>query len=256
VKKTAFADRNVFVNCPMPYSSLYNILFLDIETVPQHENHQNLPDAWKTLWELKATYLLRNRENETAETIYSRAGIYAEFGKIICISCGVLQENGSARKLVLKSFYGDDEKILLLEFSEMLNRWCANETRSLCAHNGKEFDFPYLCRRMVVNHVPIPPVLQLSGKKPWEVNHLDTLELWKFGDFKSYTSLNLLAYTLGIPTPKDDIDGSMVHEVYWKDKNMTRIVNYCQKDVVTVAQIFLRMNGEPLLSESSIEIKG
>jgi uncharacterized protein YprB with RNaseH-like and TPR domain len=137
----------------------------------------------------------------------------------------------------------------------MLNRWCLNESKSLCAHNGKEFDFPYLCRRMVVNHVPIPQVLQLSGKKPWEINHLDTLELWKFGDFKSYTSLNLLAYTLGIPTPKDDIDGSMVHEVYWKEKNMTRIVNYCQKDVVTVAQIFLRMNGEPLLSDSNIEIK-
>jgi len=234
---------------------LNNILFLDIETVPQHDGHENLPEEWKSLWQLKASYIIRNKEGETPETVYPRAGIYAEFGKIICISCGVLQPNGSEKKLLIKSFCGDDEKFLLQEFSEMLNRWCADEQKYLCAHNGKEFDFPYLCRRMIVNHVPIPQILKLSGKKPWEVNHLDTLELWKFGDYKSYTSLNLLAYTLGIPTPKDDIDGSKVHEVYWKEKNMTRIVNYCQKDVVTVAQVYLRMHGEPPLKDSNIEIK-
>src|SRR6185369_8204565 len=234
---------------------LNNILFLDIDTVPQHDGHENLPEEWKSLWQLKASYIIRNKEGETPETVYPRAGIYAEFGKIICISCGVLQPNGSEKKLLLKSFCGDDEKFLLQEFSEMLNRWCADEQKYLCAHNGKEFDFPYLCRRMIVNHVPIPQILKLSGKKPWEVNHLDTLELWKFGDYKSYTSLNLLAYTLGIPTPKDDIDGSKVHEVYWKEKNMTRIVNYCQKDVVTVAQVYLRMHGEPPLKDSNIEIK-
>jgi uncharacterized protein YprB with RNaseH-like and TPR domain len=235
---------------------LSSILFLDIETVPQHDGHEKLPEEWKALWQLKASYIIRNKEGETAETVYPRAGIYAEFGKIICISCGVLQSNGSDKKLVVKSFCGDDEKILLQEFSDMLNRWSADEQKYLCAHNGKEFDFPYLCRRMIVNNVSIPQILKLSGKKPWEVNHLDTLELWKFGDYKSYTSLNLLAYTLGIATPKDDIDGSMVHEVYWKEKNMTRIVNYCQKDVVTVAQVYLRMNGESLLKDANIEIKG
>jgi len=235
---------------------LSSILFLDIETVPQHDGHEKLPEEWKALWQLKASYIIRNKEGETAETVYPRAGIYAEFGKIICISCGVLQSNGSEKKLLVKSFCGDDEKILLQEFSDMLNRWCADEQKYLCAHNGKEFDFPYLCRRMVVNHVSIPQILRLSGKKPWEVNHLDTLELWKFGDYKSYTSLNLLAYTLGIATPKDDIDGSKVHEVYWKEKNMTRIVSYCQKDVVTVAQVYLRMQGESLLKDSNIEIKG
>lgn len=235
---------------------LNSILFLDIETVPQHDGHEKLPEEWKALWQLKASYIIRNKEGETAESVYPRAGIYAEFGKIVCISCGVLQSNGSDKKLVVKSFCGDDEKILLQEFSDMLNRWSADEQKYLCAHNGKEFDFPYLCRRMVVNHIPIPQILRLSGKKPWEVNHLDTLELWKFGDYKSYTSLNLLAYTLGIATPKDDIDGSMVHEVYWKEKNMTRIVNYCQKDVVTVAQVYLRMQGESLLKDSNIEIKG
>lgn len=144
---------------------------------------------------------------------------------------------------------------MLYEFSEMLKKWSADGSKFLCAHNGKEFDFPYLCRRMVINQIAIPSILNMSGKKPWEVNHLDTMDLWKFGDFKNYTSLNLLAHSLGIQTPKDDIDGSMVWEVYWKEKNLPRIVTYCQKDVVTVAQIFLRMNGEPLIREENIEIK-
>ena len=234
---------------------LHNILFLDIETVPQHDGHENMPDEWKTLWDLKASYLIRNKETETSQSIYSRAGIYAEFGKIICISCGVIQGTGPEKKLILKSFCGDDEKLLLHQFSEMLNRWCSDGNKCLCAHNGKEFDFPYLCRRLIVNHLPIPEILKLHGKKPWDVPHLDTLELWKFGDYKSYTSLNLLAHTLGISTPKDDIDGSKVHEVYWKEKNLDRIATYCQKDVVTVAQIFLRMNGEPLIKPENVEIK-
>lgn len=231
------------------------ILFLDIETVPQHDGHENLPEDWKALWNLKASYLIRNKENETAQSIYSRAGIYAEFGKIICISCGVLQGNGEEKNLVIKSFSGDDEKVLLHQFCDMLNKWSAEGNKCLCAHNGKEFDFPYLCRRLIVNHIPIPEILKLSGKKPWDVPHLDTLELWKFGDYKSYTSLNLLAYTLGIPTPKDDIDGSRVHEVYWKEKDLTRIVTYCQKDVITVAQVYLRIHGDTLIKQENIAIK-
>lgn len=199
--------------------------------------------------------LIKYHEGETNESLYPRAGIYAEFGKIICISCGVLQGNGEQRKMVIKSFAGDEEKLLLQQFNEMLGKWACNESKLLCAHNGKEFDFPYLCRRMIVHGLAIPPLLNISGKKPWEVAHLDTLELWKFGDFKSFTSLALLAQTLGIPTPKDDIDGSMVWKVYWQEKNLQRIITYCQKDVVTVAQILLRMNGEPLLNEENIEIK-
>jgi 3'-5' exonuclease len=234
---------------------LYNILFLDIETVPQHDGHENMPEEWKTLWDLKASYLIRNKETETSQSIYSRAGIYAEFGKIICISCGVIQGSGTEKKLVIKSFCGHDEKLVLHQFSEMLNRWCNDGNRFLCAHNGKEFDFPYLCRRLVVNHLPIPEILKLHGRKPWDVPHLDTLELWKFGDYKSYTSLNLLAHTLGIATSKDDIDGSKVHEVYWKEKNMGRISTYCQKDVLTVAQIYLRMHEESLIKPENVEIK-
>ncbi len=232
-----------------------SILFLDIETVPQYSSYNEQPEEWKTLWGLKAQYLIRNKEEETVETIYPRAGIYAEFGKIVCISCGFIQGAGTDKKIILKSFAGDEEKKLLYEFSEMLKKWSGDGSKFLCAHNGKEFDFPYLCRRMVINQIAIPSILNMSGKKPWEVNHLDTMDLWKFGDFKNYTSLNLLAHSLGIQTPKDDIDGSMVWEVYWKEKNLPRIVTYCQKDVVTVAQIFLRMNGEPLIWEENIEIK-
>ena len=237
---------------PVP---LHNILFLDIETVSQYPSYHEMPQEWRNLWDLKSVYLLRNRENENPESIYSRAAIYAEFGKIICISCGVIPPNCPEKKIIIKSFWGDDEKVVLVQFCEMLNKWTTDPSKYLCAHNGREFDFPYLCRRLIINQLPIPAVLHLSGKKPWEVTHLDTLELWKFGDFKNYTSLNLLAQTLNISTPKDDIDGSMVGTVFWIDKNLPRIVHYCQKDVVTVAQIYLKMNGESLIKEENIEIK-
>lgn len=237
-----------------PYP-LHNILFLDIETVPQHADYENVPAEWKELWAKKAEILLRNREDETVESIYNRAGIYAEFGKVVCISCGVMQGSGNDKKLLLKSFAGDNEQIVLHEFAEMIRKWSGNEPKYLCAHNGKEFDFPFLCRRMIINGLVIPAVLNSSGKKPWEANHLDTMELWKFGDFKSYTSLNLLAAALGIPTPKDDIDGSMVWEVYWKEKNLERITTYCQKDVITVTQVYLKMMGETAIRSGNIEIK-
>jgi 3'-5' exonuclease len=239
----------------MAASLFQNILFLDIETVSQQASFDELPEEWKPLWKRKAEVLLRNREEETIASIYTRAGIYAEFGKIICISCGILQGTGEEKKLVLKSFSGHDEKKVLQEFVEMLKKWATDNSKYLCAHNGKEFDFPYICRRMIVHNIAIPPLLHMAGKKPWEVNHLDTMELWKFGDFKSYTSLNLLAHTLGVPTPKDDIDGSMVGQVYWTEGDLARIVSYCQKDVLTVAQVYLRMNGESLIKNENIEIK-
>jgi len=234
---------------------LQNILFLDIETVSQYASYDGMPDEWKELWSKKAEVLLRNKENHTTESVYERAGIYAEFGKVICISCGIVQVNGNRKKLLLKSFSGDDEKGMLSSFCDMISKWAAEGNKYLCAHNGKEFDFPYLCRRMVINDVCVPAVLAISGKKPWEVNHLDTMELWKFGDFKNYTSLNLLACALGIPTPKDDIDGSMVGGIYWNSHDLPRIVHYCQKDVITVAQVYLRLNREPLIPVDNIEIK-
>lgn len=232
-----------------------NILFLDIETVPQHPSFDLVPNDWKELWTKKAEALLRNRELETVESIYSRAGIYAEFGKIICISCGVIMGSGENKRIVIKSFYGEEEKVILQDFAEMLRKWAVDSNKFLCAHNGKEFDFPYCCRRMIINGIPIPAILNTAGKKPWEVTHIDTMDLWKFGDFKSYTSLNLLAHALGIPTPKDDIDGSMVGDVYWKEKNLERIATYCQKDVVTAAQVYLRIIGESLLKSENVEVK-
>jgi DNA polymerase elongation subunit (family B) len=236
-------------------ASLSNILFLDIETVSQYSTYEEVPQEWKELWNLKAAYLIRNKEEETFETVYNKAAIYAEFGKIICISCGIIHGTGENKKLVLKSFQGHEEKELLLQFIDMIRRWATDSHKYLCAHNGKEFDFPYLCRRLIINGIPIPPLLHLSGKKPWEINHLDTMELWKFGDYKSFTSLNLLAHTFGIQTPKDDIDGKMVGDVYWKQNNLERIAVYCQKDVVTVAQVYLRFNNEALIKPENIEIK-
>ncbi len=227
-----------------------NILFLDIETVPQHSSFDEAPKIIRDLWEKKSRFLIKDRD-ETPDSIYRQAGIYAEFGKVICISCGYFS---AEKKFRIKSFYGRDEKEILFDFADTVNKFFTRNDKQLCAHNGKEFDFPFLSRRMIVNDIRLPAVLDNSGKKPWEINHLDTMELWKFGDYKSYTSLLLLATILGIPTPKDDIDGSMVWEVFWKEKNLDRIVNYCQKDVLTVAQILLRFKGEALLSETAIEL--
>ena len=229
-----------------------NILFLDIETVSQYETYNHLPEDWKELWDLKAGIINRNRDEETSETAYPRAAIYAEFGKIICISCGYLQGSGEEKKLIIKSYCGDDEKKILKEFSLMLQQWSGNADKYLCAHNGKEFDYPYLCRRMLINSISLPAVLNLSGKRSWEVPHLDTMELWKFGDYKSFTSLKLLTKILSIPSPKGDIDGSMVGHVFHVENDIDRIVTYCEKDVVAVAQVLLRMRREDLLVDDEI----
>lgn len=219
------------------------ILFLDIETVPMTEQWEDLPDEWKSLWQKKIKNQLK--EEETAEELfYQRAGILAEFGKIVCISFGMIVKGG---KLRVKSFYGVDERKLLEEFIELLNSPYFSSGVFLCAHNGKEFDFPYLGRRILVNGLTLPDPLNIQGKKPWEIQHLDTMELWKFGDYKHYTSLDLLAAIFGVPTPKDDIDGSQVAEVYYQEKDLERIKVYCEKDVLTLVQIFRKFRNEPLI---------
>jgi len=225
---------------------LQNLLIIDIETVPQYRKFEEMPLHLQVLWELKTVY---QRKEVSAEDFYERAGIWAEFGKIVCISAGVFTspENNALR---IKSYCCDEETVLLEDFATMLSRQPANKI--LCAHNGKEFDFPYLCRRMLVNGITIPPQLQTFGKKPWEVNHLDTMELWKFGDHKNYTSLSLLAAIFNIPTPKDDIDGSQVGHVYWEENDQERIKIYCQKDVITTAQLIKKFRGEELISEETI----
>ncbi len=228
--------------------SLENILFLDIETVPAYPDFENVPEKFQKLWAKKAERLKYLGDELTPSDLYAQAGIYAEFGKIICISCGFMNGN----QFRIKSYYGDDEKILLEEFAGMLNRYYNTPQALLCGHNGKEFDFPYIARRMLVNGIALPDILDLAGKKPWEVRHIDTMELWKFGDYKHYTSLELLAALFDIPTPKDDINGSEVAEVYWHDKDLERIVTYCQKDVLTTLQLFRRYKGLPLIREEFV----
>jgi 3'-5' exonuclease len=224
-----------------------NILFLDIETVSEYSGFGKLPERFKKLWEKKAERI-RKGDEDTAESLYERAGIYAEFGKIICISVGI-QKKGELR---IKSFSGHDEGEVLSGFAGLLNTYYSRPEHSLCAHNGKEFDFPYIARRMLINRIQLPHILDISGRKPWEVSFLDTMELWKFGDFKNYTSLELLAAVFGINTPKDDIDGSEVGKVYWIEDDLPRIVRYCQKDVITIVQLFRCYRGESLIADHNI----
>ena len=227
-----------------------DILFLDIETIPAYSSYQELPKVYQDLWDKKAKLLAKNEE-DTAENLYERAGIYSEFGKIICISVGAFKDG----KLWLKSFFDHDEFVLLKEFAEMLNKGFYRPNQLLCAHNGKEFDYPYIARRMLINGINPPLILNLAGKKPWEIQLLDTMELWKFGDYKNYTSLELLSAVFGIPSPKNDICGADVAKVYWIEKDLERIVEYCQKDVVTIVQIFLKYQCKEILSEDCINIK-
>ena len=229
---------------------LNNILFLDIETVPEEENWGKLSKETQELFEKKTQY--QRKEEYSAEEFYERAGIWAEFGKIICISVGYFVDAEKQKQLRVTSFFGDDEHQLLNDFKKLLDKHFAKKTNILCAHNGKEFDFPFIARRMIVHQIELPKKLNLFGKKPWEVPHIDTLELWKFGDYKHYTSLKLLTSILGIPSPKDDIDGSEVAKVYYQEKNLQRIVTYCEKDTIAVAQILLRFNNEPLLIQENI----
>ena len=230
---------------------LEDVLFLDIETVPAASSYELLDKKMQTLWDKKSKQF--RLPEQTPDDVYERAGIYSEFGKIICISVGVIAEKNPLT-LRLKSFYGNDEKSLISEFSSMLTKFSrTNREALLCAHNGKEFDFPYIARRMIINGLIIPELLDNAGKKPWEVKLLDTMELWKFGDYKNYTSLDLLTSTLGIPTPKDDIDGSMVAGIYYGENDIERIVRYCEKDVLAIAQVLLRFMNMPLIMDENIE---
>ncbi|QNJ97427.1 3'-5' exonuclease [Constantimarinum furrinae] len=229
--------------------NLEHILFLDIETVPQIENFNDLDPVSQTLWEQKTQY--QRKEEFTPEEFYERAGIWAEFGRIICISVGYFKMTGDVRSFRITSFHGE-EPLILKEFKILLETHFNRPHHLLCAHNGKEFDFPYIARRMIINSIDIPFKLNLFGKKPWEVPHLDTLELWKFGDYKTFTSLKLMAHVLGIPSPKDDIDGSDVRDVYYNEKDLDRIIEYCEKDTLTVAQIFLRLRNEEILDDNEV----
>ncbi|MEJ4089862.1 3'-5' exonuclease [Galbibacter orientalis] len=230
--------------------SLENILFLDIETVPEHDNFDALDPTKKELWAHKTQY--QRKEDFSPEEFYDRAGIWAEFGMIVCISVGYFTFKGNTRSFRVTSIHGE-EKDLLNEFKNLLETHYNEPYKLLCGHNAKEFDFPFIARRMIIHGIKLPTKLNLFGKKPWEIPHLDTMELWKFGDYKHYTSLKLLTNILNIPSPKDDIDGSMVCHVFYVEKDIDKIVTYCEKDVIAVAQIFLRLRGQDILDDSEIK---
>ena len=233
--------------------AIENILFLDIETVPQYKTYEEVPEKLKALWDKKALRLFGEESTLENDEKYHRAGIYAEFGKIVCISVGIVSTEKNGEKFArIKSFYGENEKELLEKFAHLLNTHYRRTNVRLCAHNGKEFDFPFISRRMLLNKVRLPLILDTAGKKPWEVMHIDTLELWKFGDYKSYTSLDLLATIFNIPTPKDDIDGSQVRAVYYEENDLQRIVTYCQKDVLTIIQLYLCYCLEEMIIEENV----
>jgi uncharacterized protein YprB with RNaseH-like and TPR domain len=229
---------------------LNKLLFLDIETVPEKATFDQLSDKEKELFAAKTQY--QRTEDQSPASFYERAGIWAEFGKIVCISVGFFNMLNDQRQFRTKSFFGE-EKELLVEFKALLENHFNQPAHLLCAHNGKEFDFPYIARRMIIHGIELPAKLNLFNKKPWEVPHLDTMHLWRFGDYKHYTSLSLMANVLGIPTPKDDIDGSQVARVFYEEKNIDRIVIYCEKDVITIAQVVLRLRNQPLLQPQEIQ---
>lgn len=231
---------------------LRDILFIDIETVASTDDYSTMDERLKVQWSRKANFFRRDSQLTDEELFHERAGIHAEFGKIVCIAVGKYLDHESGELGLKTKVYCDpNEADLLVNFKQMVEKFDVANLR-LCAHNGKEFDYPYLCRRMLINSIPLPAVLNLSGKRSWEVPHLDTMELWKFGDYKHYTSLDLLAALFQIPSSKNKIDGSQVNYVYHHDKDLETISEYCRADVVVLAQLFLKLKGYPLIPTNNI----
>ena len=255
-----FKDNHYFLNQVKPLKKLQvsdnlsDILFLDIETVSEYSEMEECPDIFQELWAKKAAAIAKSPEDNPSALYEAKAGIFAEFAKVICISVGYIAKAGEFR---IKSFSGHDEKLLLNDFCNMMDQHFRNpEKYKLCGHNIREFDIPFICRRLTKHGIKLPNMLNTSGKKPWELSFIiDTMDLWRFGDFKNYTSLNLLAAVLEIPSPKDDIDGSMVGQVYWKEKALDRIVKYCEKDVLTSARVYLKLSGHLSVQLSAPEEK-
>ena len=232
---------------------LKNLLLLDIETIPQLEDYDLLPYSWQILWLDKISKTVP--ENTAPKESYrQRAGILAEFGKIVCISTAFFYDDANKKtSLKVKSIYNTDEKELLQTFIMLCNKvFNRNPQFQFAGHNIREFDIPYICRRMIINNIPLPEYLSIHEKKPWEVKMFDTLNFWKFGDHKNYISLHLLANVLDLPTSKTDMDGSMVQDVYYKEKNLRRIADYCERDVILTANIILKFINFPILEDSSV----
>ncbi len=229
-----------------------NFLVIDIETASAFPRYEDMDDRLQKLWDKKASFIRSEQEQATEDLYFERGAIYAEFGKVICISAGIFTKEDEGFGLRVKSFSNDDEHELLLEFRDLVLSKFKQDDLRFIAHNGREFDFPYLCRRMLVNNIELPPSLDVRNKKPWEIHHFDTMELWKFGDRKHFTSLELLATLFGIDSSKDDIDGSQVNRVYYEDNDLSRIAEYCQRDVQVTASVFLRLIGLGILNDANI----
>lgn len=204
-------------------------------------------------WDRKSALLKNEEALNTSELFLQKAAVYAEFGKVICIGAGFFTPDKKGDlTLRVKAFSGHDEKQLLQDFKRLLDEKMDPGSLQLCAHNGKEFDFPFLCRRYLINDLEIPLSLQVSGKKPWEIPHLDTMEMWRFGDRKNFTSLELLASIFGIGSSKTDLDGSRVNEVYYVEKDLPKIVEYCMHDVLVTANLFLKLNRKPVIPDENV----
>jgi DNA polymerase elongation subunit (family B) len=230
-----------------------NFLLLDIETVAAHASYDLLPERMQKLWDKKTTGLRKGDDvTSNADFFYDRGAIYSEFGKVVCIAFGAFYWNERDEiAFKVRSFSGDNEVQLLLDFKNLIEKYSADQL-VLCAHNGKEFDFPFLCRRMLIHGIEIPKAMQTTGKKPWEIMHQDTMDLWKFGDYKSYTSLDLLAAVFDIPGSKNEMSGDQVTKVYYEEADLEKISRYCREDVVVLAQIYLRLNCLKMVPQENI----
>lgn len=237
-------------------SQLKHLLVLDIETVPMVARFEELSEARQKLWAHKAKFMLEKEPEKTAGQLFEeRGGIFAEFGKIVTISVGVFfQDQENDLSLRVKAIADHDETAILRAFQELVSTKFDPKRVQFIAHNGKEFDYPYIARRMLVQGVPLPEALEVRGKKPWEINHLDTMELWKFGDWKNFTQLALLADLFGLPTSKSDIDGSQVRSVYYEENDLPRIAHYCNQDVALTAQVYLKLMAQEPIVPQKIQI--
>ncbi len=235
--------------------ALTDLFLLDVETVPQVATFSELNPLWQRLWSDKISKTVP--ETISLEDSWKmRAGILAEFGKIICISTAYFyNDNNGEQALRIKSFFGDDEKHVLEQFKAASVKFFQhNQCFQFAGHNIREFDIPYICRRMIINNIPLPEFLQLHAAKPWDVKMVDTLQWWKFGDYKNYISLDLLAHVLGVPTSKTDMDGSKVQDEYYYRENIQKIVEYCQRDVVVVANVLRKFQQLGALPEAHITV--
>ena len=214
---------------------IHKLLFVDIETVgvdedldSLHHTNPKLSKVWEeTGWDYFKRKYSEDSELSSNQMFVKRAALLPEFGKIVCISVGFIVPSGETK---LDSFYGD-EKNILISTSELLNR-VDKLGFVICGHNVKNFDLPYIAKRMLINNIPVPKILPNYTIKPWESRVLDTKEVWGFNSFGGLSSLNLVCTSLGLETSKEgEVNGSNMHKYYYDSNNIEKIKNYCEEDV-------------------------